>query len=106
MISQLTPANSMYYYGASFHFKKGLTCLSAVKRFLSVYSRLEAYRFPGYAPELNPDEFIWAKLKRTLANSIPNGTNHLRQLLVAPVRRLKNSQKLLWSCIKASELPW
>lgn len=77
-----------------------------VQRFLKKHPRIRAYSFPGYAPELNPDEFVWANLKRSVANSVPKDTDHLRRLLRSPVQRLKRSRKLLWSCIKASKLPW
>lgn len=77
-----------------------------VRHFLQRHRRLHLESFPGYAPELNPDEFVWAQLKRALANSIPRDLDHLKCLLRDPVRRLRNSQRLLWSCIKGSDLPW
>jgi len=79
---------------------------AAITEVLERYPRLHTERFPGYAPELNPDEFVWNNLKGALANSVPKDTHHLRQLLAPPLRRLRQSQKLLWSCIYASELPW
>ncbi|MBI4369296.1 MAG: transposase [Elusimicrobia bacterium] len=77
-----------------------------VKEILAKHSRLHVYRFPGYAPELNPDEFVWNNLKGRLANSVPEDASHLKRLLGSPLARLRQSQKLLWSCIYASELPW
>lgn len=77
-----------------------------VSAFLVRHPRVHTHRFPGYAPELNPDEFVWNQLKRALANSAPRDLNHLKQLLHPPLQRLRQSQKLLWSCIHASELPW
>jgi hypothetical protein len=32
------------------------------------HSRVEVPRFPGYAPELNPDECVWTQAERELAN--------------------------------------
>jgi hypothetical protein len=29
---------------------------------------VEVHRFPGYAPGLNPDEFVWTQAKRELSN--------------------------------------
>lgn len=77
-----------------------------VKRFLKQYPRLHAHRFPGYAPELNPDELVWAQLKKATANSVPKNIAHLRKLLQKPLDRLRHSQPLLRSCIHASDLPW
>jgi transposase len=74
--------------------------------FLSRRPRLHVHRFPAYAPELNPDEFVWTKFKHDLANGAPD---HLRQLdvqLRRSFRRVHGSQQLLWSCIFASHLPW
>lgn len=77
-----------------------------VRQYLAEHPRLHTYRFPGYAPQLNPDEFVWNHLKRALANSAPVDLDDLKQLLHPPLQRLRQSQKLLWSCIHASELPW
>jgi transposase len=79
---------------------------AVVKEFLERHPRLHPHRFPGYAPELNPDEFVWNHLKRSLANSVPRDLDHLKQLVHPPLQRLRQSQKLLWSCIHASDLPW
>ena len=97
------------------HLRKGFVLLwdsgavhkaRLIQQFLKEHPSIWAYSFPGYAPELNPDEFVWANLKRSLANSAPKDTRHLKRLLRSPVQNLKRSKKLLWSCIKASELPW
>ena len=43
----------------------------AVDAVLARHPRLHVERFPGYAPELNPDEFVWNNLKLQLANGAP-----------------------------------
>ncbi|MBI4371464.1 MAG: transposase [Elusimicrobia bacterium] len=77
-----------------------------VREFLSTAPRLKLHRFPGYAPELNPDEFIWSYLKRGVANTVPTDLRHLKRLIHTPLQRLRQSQRLLWACVKASELSW
>ena len=77
-----------------------------VKQFLGKHPRLLTYRFPGYAPELNPDELVWHLLKGAVVNSNPRDLRHLKELLHPPLQRLRQSQRLLWSCIQASDLPW
>lgn len=77
-----------------------------VKAFLSRHPRLHVHRFPAYAPELNPDEFVWTKLKHDLANGAPEHIRHLDPQLRRAFRRVHGSQQLLWSCILASDLPW
>lgn len=79
---------------------------AAVRAFLEKHPRLHTERFPAYAPELNPDEFVWNHLKRAVANSVPDDLGRLKRLLHPPLQRLRQSQKLLWSCIHASDLPW
>lgn len=68
--------------------------------------RLHVYSFPAYAPELNPDEFVWTKAKRDLSNSAPTDIGDLKQRLHRSTHRLRRSQRLLWSCIFLSDLPW
>lgn len=77
-----------------------------VREFLRGHPRLHAYRFPGYAPELNPDEFVWNHLKGAVANSDPRDVRQLKEFLRPPLQRLRQSQQLLWSCVRASDLPW
>ena len=45
-------------------------------------------------------------LARALANGAPEDVAALYQNLRRAVRRIRGSQKLLWSCIYASDLPW
>jgi len=77
-----------------------------VRDFIRRRPRLHVYPFPAYAPELNPDEFVWTQTKRDLSNSAPKDIRDLRQRLRGSTRRLQRSQRLLRSCILASDLPW
>ncbi|MDO8476666.1 MAG: IS630 family transposase [Candidatus Rokubacteria bacterium] len=77
-----------------------------VKAFLRRHPKLIVHRFPAYAPELNPDEFVWTKMKHDLANGGPEDIRHLDAQLRRSFRRLHGSQQLLWSCILVSDLPW
>jgi transposase len=77
-----------------------------VVAFLTRHPRLTVHRFPAYAPELNPDEFVWTKFKHDLANGGPEDLEDLNKELRRSFARLHGSQDLLWSCIDASELSW
>lgn len=77
-----------------------------VRDFLHRRPRLHVYPFPAYAPELNPDEFVWTKAKRALSNSAPKDLRDLQHHLRRSTQRLQRSQRLLWSCVFASGLPW
>jgi len=79
---------------------------SEVKQWIRGHPRLQVEPFPAYAPELNPAEDVWTQADRALANSAPRNLLQLHGMLRNSVRRIRGSQKLLWSCIYASDLPW
>ena len=70
------------------------------------YPRLCIQYFPGYAPELNPDEAVWALLKGNLANGRPDNIQELTERLESEFRQLAKSQQTLRGCIRQSELPF
>jgi transposase len=78
----------------------------AVERLKARHPRLTVEEFPAYAPELNPAEFVWAKADRAQANRVAWDVEELRGQLWNATRRIRGSQRLLWSCIHASDLPW
>jgi len=67
--------------------------------------RLTAHRFPAYAPELNPDEFVWTQSKQRLANLAAVNVWELESYARRAIRRIGRSQALLRACIAQSELP-
>lgn len=77
-----------------------------VKEFLGRHRRLHVFRFPAYAPEINPQEFVWTKAKYALSNGASKDITELGRRLRGSVHRVRDSQKLLRSCIHAAELPW
>ena len=78
----------------------------SVKNFVAQHARLHCYRFPAYAPELNPAEGIWNQVKLPFGNRLCNDVPELTRVLAKSFRELRPKQQLLWSCIFASELPW
>ena len=68
-------------------------------------SRLHLVPLPPYAPELNPDEGIWRHLKHALANTRPDNTDDLMNMLSEDLLRLSRSPSLLRGCIHQSDLP-
>ncbi len=77
-----------------------------VKEYWEKHPRIQVEEFPGYAPELNPAEYIWNHADRELSNTAAEELDQLEGLLAESASRLSNSQQLLWSCIYASDLPW
>jgi transposase len=77
-----------------------------VQTFIENHPRLHVEEFPGYAPELNPAEYVWMQADSALANSAPEEIADLKALLLTTKRKLRTSQDLLWACVYASDLPW
>src|SRR5579863_7592160 len=71
-----------------------------VKDFIEQHRRLHVFRFPAYAPEINPAEFVWSKAKCALSNSAPDDLRELGTLLRRSIGRIRGSKQLLHSC------PW
>lgn len=67
--------------------------------------RLHLEYFPAYAPELNPDEGVWALAKRSLANTCPRDLDQLIQQVIDSIEQIRGSQKKLRGCIRQSTLP-
>jgi len=77
----------------------------AIQDFCQRHPRLRLESFPGYAPELNPDEGVWNQTKQALANSCPKDLRELREQVSAQVQHLRRSPSRLRACIHNSELP-
>ena len=75
-----------------------------VRRLRARCPRLHVERFPAYAPELNPDEFLWAYLKTALANGQPDSLRDLLAALCRLTRRVRKRPDLLRSFVTASDL--
>ncbi|MGH7319840.1 MAG: IS630 family transposase, partial [Candidatus Rokuibacteriota bacterium] len=59
----------------------------------------------GYAPELNPDELVWAHFKAKLANGHPETLADLMATLCRLTRKVPQRPDLIRSFITGSELP-
>jgi transposase len=77
-----------------------------VRDFLECPTRLHVYPFPAYDPELHPAEFVWTHTQGRLSNGAPDDLPELHTQLRRSFARIKNSQRLLHSCFRASDLSW
>lgn len=69
------------------------------------HSWLTVERFPAYAPELNPQEYVWAALKtKDTANVCPENLIDVDRRIRAGVRRLRRLSGVLRGCLQASKL--
>lgn len=76
-----------------------------VRALLRRHPRLHVTRFPAYAPELNPDEFVWTYYKRELSNGRPMNVDELLDDLLRLSRKVRKRPDLLHSFVAASDLP-
>jgi len=78
----------------------------ALHRWLRRCRRVHVEYLPGYAPELNPNEYGWAYLKgHPLANYCPTDTDELHARVVVAARDAASQQALLRSFVRATGLP-
>lgn len=77
-----------------------------VKDFLAANPSIKAEDFPGYMPDLNPDEGVWGYTKYgRLANFAPTNAEELRQRVDAELRELKRRAYFLYRFIDHTNLP-
>jgi transposase len=77
----------------------------ALRALSAAFPRLRIEYFPTYAPELNPDESVWAMTKQHLANGRPDSIPELQAQLLASLTGIRRSQRTLRGCITRSDLP-
>lgn len=74
----------------------------AIQNYLSdgAAKRIHLERLPGYAPELNPTEYVWSYLKKVdLANVSCNSLPEIRTFLIAAKKRLRTKPVLIKSFV-------
>ena len=73
----------------------------------SLHGRLELHFLPGYAPELNPDEFVWNHLKREgVAKKPLRQGESLRERVRSDLKRIKSRRALVRSFFKAPSVAY
>jgi transposase len=77
-----------------------------VRQWLAAHPEVVTEKFPGYAPELNPDELVWGYTKCSrLANLGAHDTEALRDHLVSELIDLRHNPRLLASFVNHVNLP-
>ena len=73
----------------------------------SLKGRLELHFLPGYAPELNPDEFVWNHLKRQGVSKQPlRKDESLRERVQADLAEVKSRPALVRSFFRAPSVAY
>ena len=97
---RLGPLTVVWDRGA-IHDKSGL-----VRAWLADHPGVVTEKFPGYAPDLNPDEGVWGWTKYgRLSNLAANDTDELWDHVIEELITLKFSPKLLKGFIRETRLP-
>ena len=95
------PRFTVIWDGNGIHSKARL-----VKEFLAANPTIVAENFPGYMPDLNPDEGVWGYTKYgRLPNFAPANHHELRERVQAELRLLKQQAYMLWCFIEQTNLP-
>ena len=76
-----------------------------LQKLLARHPRLHIKPFPSYAPELNPDEGVWALAKAELANGCPQDVDELMESVIHAIGGIRSSPEKLRGCILQSDLP-
>src|SRR4051812_19016769 len=77
-----------------------------VRAYLAEHPEIETEKFPGYAPETNPDEMVWQHTKHgRLANFTPEDTAELRVTVEEELTRLHGNSELLSAFIRHAKVP-
>jgi transposase len=81
---------------------------NSVKEYVqSTQGKLELHFLPPYAPDLNPDEFVWNYLKGNGVARKPLRKNEsLRERVEEDLDRLKKDRELLRSFFKAESVAY
>lgn len=61
----------------------------------STEGKLKTYQLPGYSPELNPDELVWANLKKKLGKRAYKNIDELGKEAEAIMANLKSDKDML-----------
>jgi transposase len=95
------PRFTVVWDGHGIHSKSRL-----VQAFLAANPSVVAEDFPGYMPDLNPDERVWGYTKYgRLPNFAPASAQELRERVDAELQRLKRQAYLLYAFIEHTNLP-
>lgn len=62
-------------------------------------------RFPAYAPELNPQEYLWSASKgKDMSNFCPSRDNDLHTQTTRSLKRIQRNESVLHGALKKSKL--
>ncbi|SCU83825.1 transposase [Cupriavidus necator] len=69
----------------------------------SQQDRLKLFYLPPYSPHLNPDEQVWAHVKRQVSKRLVQGKNEMKKLALSALRRIQRLPELVKSFFRQPE---
>jgi transposase len=77
-----------------------------VRAYLAEHPEIRTERLPAYAPEINPDELVWAWTKYSrLGNLAAQHTDWLRDYIITELTYVREHPELMASFIEKTNLP-
>jgi transposase len=75
-----------------------------VKRYVeSLDGKLKLFYLPPYSPHLNPDETVWAHVKRKVARQLVESAEEMKRLALGALRSIQKLPELVKSCFRQPE---
>jgi transposase len=69
----------------------------------SLAGRLKLFYLPPYSPHLNPDEQVWAHVKRQVSRQLVQGKDEMKRLAIGALRRIQRLPELVKSFFRQPE---
>lgn len=69
----------------------------------SLEGKLKLFYLPPYSPQLNPDEQVWAHVKRQVSRQLVQGKGEMKRLAIGALRRIQRLPELVKSFFRQPE---
>jgi transposase len=79
-----------------------------VRKFVELmHGKIELYYLPGYSPELNPDETVWAFVKHhSVGKQVITGPDQFKSLILGSLRKLQKLPSVIKSFFEAKDIQY
>jgi len=75
-----------------------------VKEFVNkTKGKLQLFFLPPYAPQLNPDEVVWAHVKHSISKRLVQSKEDMKELALSALRRIQKLPELVKSFFRQPE---
>ena len=75
-----------------------------IKKFVEAQDgKLKLFYLPPYSPQLNPDEQVWAHVKRSVARQLVQSKDEMKRLALGALRRIQKLPELVKSFFRQPE---